>query len=111
MGRRAYTHDADLYVSLASWAAIRDAYVVVPNRRLSQHQITIDGVELDLYLEHNNALRVDFSDLVEASVVIDGARVACVEHLLLLKLSALRERWGSEHGAKDRRDVAMLLAG
>jgi hypothetical protein len=104
-----YTHDADLYVSLPSWADIRDTYTVVPNRRLSKHQITVDGVEFDLYLEHNNALRVDYGDLATAAVTLDGARVACLEHLLLLKLAALRERWASDHGQKDRRDVAKLL--
>ena len=46
--------------------------------------------------------------------MIDGVRVACLEHLLLLKLDAYRSRRGSAKGSKDERDlvkICHLLAG
>lgn len=104
-----FTHDADMSVGLASWGDLREHYEVVINRRLSKAQITLGGVEVDLYPEHNNSLRIDFAELAMASDVIDGVRVASLGHLLLLKLNATAERWNSAHGAKDRRDVAKLL--
>lgn len=103
------THDADLYVALASWSDIREHYSVEANRRLTKHQIVIDDVEFDIYLENHNGLRVAYADLREASVVLSGVRVAGLEHLLLLKLDAARDRWSSGHGAKDRRDIAKIL--
>jgi hypothetical protein len=104
-----YTHDADVCVALTAWSDIRDAHEVTANRRLSKHQLVIDGVEFDVYLEHSHALRLDYAELAHGAVTIDGVRVAGLEHLLLLKLSAFRERGQSAHGRKDRRDIAKLL--
>lgn len=104
-----FTHDVDLTVALAAWGDLRDAYEVVANRRLSKHQLTIGEVEVDLYVERNNTLRVGYEDLAQDSVVIRGVRVASLEHLLLLKLDAAAARWRSAHGAKDRRDLAKIL--
>lgn len=104
-----FTHDADLYVSLASWADIRDLYEVTSNRRLSKHQLIIDDVEFDLYLQRNNGLRLDYDTVAAAAVTVEDTRVAALHHLLLLKLDAARARWTSAHGGKDRRDIAKLL--
>jgi len=104
-----FTQDADMYIGQHAWPDLRDAYVVVPNRRLSKHQITVGDVEVDLYIEHHNKLRVEYADLALAAVVIEGIRVAALEHLLLLKLAALADRGSSPHGQKDRRDVAKIL--
>lgn len=104
-----FTHDADLYVGLPAWAEVRDIFEPVANRRLAKHQITVNGVELDLYVAHNNALRVSYADLHFASVELAGMNVAGLEHLLLLKLDAFKDRYASAHGQKDRRDIAKLL--
>ena len=109
-----FSHDGDFYVSLADFADLRDIEEVTANRRLNKHQIIKDGVEYDLYLENNNALRVKYVDVVAASEVVDGVRVASLEHLLLLKLDAYRSRRGSAKGDKDERDlikICHLLAG
>lgn len=104
-----FTHVADMYIGQNAWADLRDTYEVVPNRRLSKHQITVQGVEVDLYIEHQNGLRVVYRDLALAAVVLGGVRVACLEHLLLLKLSAFSDRRTSSHGQKDQRDIAKIL--
>mgnify|MGYP001570170456 CR=1 FL=1 len=104
-----YTHDADFYVSRAVWSLIRSEHESVFNRRLSKHQVTINQVELDLYLEHQHALRVSYADLRQASVDISGIQVAGLEHLLLLKLDAYADRAASAHGRKDSRDIVKLL--
>lgn len=109
-----FSHDADLYFSLADFADLRDIEEVTANRRLNKHQIIRHGVEYDIYLERHNSLAVPYSEARAHSVVIDGMRVACLEHLLVLKLDAYRSRRGSSKGAKDERDlirICYLLAG
>lgn len=109
-----FSHDADLYFSLADFADLRDIEEVTANRRLNKHQIIRHGVEYDIYLERHNSLAVPYSEARAHSVVIDGMRVACLEHLLVLKLDAYGSRKGSSKGAKDERDlirICYLLAG
>lgn len=104
-----FTHDADFSVGLPSWAEMRDYYDVTTNRRLGKHQAVIDGIEFDIYVARQNKLRLDFDDLARHAMRIQNVNVAHPEHLLLLKLDALRARFASSHGQKDRRDVAKLL--
>jgi hypothetical protein len=104
-----FTHDADFCVGLPEWSDIRDLYEVTINRRLSKHQIIIDDVEFDLYLEHHNGLRIDYGVLETEAVRLNGVRVAGLGHLLLLKLDAFSARRTSSHGRKDQRDIAKLL--
>lgn len=103
------THDADMAVALASLGDLSNNYEVVTNRRLAKRQITIEDVEIDLYVEHNNDLRIDYGDLSKGAVSIGEIRVAHLEHLLLLKLDAYKARARSRHGEKDRRDLAKIL--
>lgn len=103
------TYDADLYISLPAWAEVRDVYDTTANRRLNKHQAIVQGVEIDLYVEHHHGLRLDYATVMAHAVSLDGVQVACLEHLLLLKIDALQARQGSAHGAKDRRDVAKIL--
>lgn len=103
------TYDADLYVSLSAWAEMRDVYDTTANRRLNKHQAIVQGVEIDLYVEHHHGLRLDYATVVAQAISLEGVQVACLEHLLLLKIDALQARQGSAHGAKDRRDVAKIL--
>ncbi len=104
-----FTHDADVYVSLSIWADFRDMYDVTSNKRLSKHQIILNDVDVDVYQERNNSLRVPYAALAMAAEVTQGVRVAGLEHLLLLKLDAYKDRGRSAHGLKDARDVAKIL--
>jgi len=103
-----YSHDGDFYISLEDFAELRDAEEVVSNKRLGKHQVIKDGIDFDVYVERNNSLRVRYEDIEAASVVIDGVRVASLEHLLLLKLDAYQNRRGSRKGEKDETDVIRL---
>lgn len=102
------SHDGDFYVSLADYADLRDLEEVTANRRLNKHQIIKNGLEYDVYLENHNSLIVKFADVMLASRTIDGVRVACLEHLLLLKLDAYWSRRGSAKGTKDERDIIKI---
>lgn len=102
------SHDADFYISLADFADLRDVEEVTANRRLNKYQIVKDGLEYDIYLEHNNALAVPYHEVFARSTVIEGIRVACLEHLVVLKLNAWQDRRGSAKGRKDERDLIKL---
>lgn len=98
-----FSHDADPYFSLADFADLRDIEKVTANRRLNRHQIIRHGVEYDINLERHNSLAGPYSEARAHSVVLDGMRVACLEHLLLLKLDACGSR-------KDRRKAPRTSA-
>jgi hypothetical protein len=105
-----FTHDADFYISLADMGDLRDAETVVPNRRLSKHQLVKRGFEFDIYTERQSSLIVPYDAVAAHSVLVAGIRVACLEHLTALKLDAYRDRKASTKGEKDAKDVARMAA-
>jgi hypothetical protein len=111
------THDADAAISMVAGQTLRETGELVANKRLGKSQITLDGIEVDLYIERHNKLRIDYADLAQFAVTVDveangttqHVPTATLGHLLLLKLDALEARGHSAAGAKDRRDVARIL--
>ena len=102
------SHDSDLMISLADFSDVRDAFEVVDNRRLGKHQIILEGVAFDVYVERHNNLIVPYTDVFAAAVIYEAWRVACLEHLLLLKLEAHVDREGTSKGEKDERDLVNI---
>ncbi|GAC1524753.1 MAG: hypothetical protein NVS2B4_00060 [Ramlibacter sp.] len=102
------THDADFYISLADMGDLRDIEEVVANRRLSKSQLIKGGFEFDIYTERQSGLIVPYADVIAHSVVRADIRVACLEHLFVLKLEAWLDRRASAKGAKDARDLVRI---
>lgn len=102
------SHYADFMLSLAEFADLRDTDEVVANRRLSKHQLIRHGVEFDVYVERQNNLIVPYDEASAHAVAYGAIRVACLEHLLVLKLEALRDRFQSAKGDKDARDLVTI---
>jgi len=105
-----YSHDGDFCISLADFSDLRNYEDVTANRRLNKHQIIKRGIDFDIYLEQQSGLRVGYADLQFHSDQIDDVRVACIEHLLLLKIDAYQDRKGSQKGAKDERDLIRIMS-
>lgn len=103
-----FTHDADFYISLADMADLRDIEEVSPNRRLHKHQIIKGGFEFDIYTERHSSLIVPFDEVMANANLYTPIRVACLEHLLALKLEAYRDRRASSKGRKDAKDIIRL---
>ncbi|KAB2843438.1 MAG: hypothetical protein F9K47_06945 [Burkholderiales bacterium] len=103
-----FTHDADFYISLADMADLRDLEEVTPNRRLSKHQLIKDGFEFDIYTERQSSLIVPYDAVSAEAKIIGGLRVACLEHLAVLKLEAYLSRRASAKGEKDAKDLYRL---
>jgi hypothetical protein len=102
------SHDTDVVVSLVDLSVLRDQVEVVANRRLRKNQIVLEGIEVDVYVENQNSLAVPYDELRAHSVEYGPVKVACPEHLLILKLVAGMSRGGSAKGEKDERDVVRL---
>lgn len=102
------SHDADFMLALAEFADLRDTDEVVANRRLSKHQVIRRGVEFDVYVERQNRLVVPYDEAAAHAIAYGPIRAACLEHLLVLKLDALRDRIGSAKGDKDARDLVTV---
>ena len=103
-----FSHDVDACLSLQDLGALRDLFEVTANARLNKHQITLGRIEADLYVEHNNKLRVPYDELLAHAVTYGSMRVAAIGHLLVLKLDAEAGRAGSSKGDKDTRDLVKL---
>jgi hypothetical protein len=103
------THDIDTALSLVANDTVRHEFQVVTNPRLQKSQTTINGIEVDMYVEYRSGLRFDYQELAQYAVKAGKFNIASLGHLLLLKVAALRDRHASSKGAKDRRDVAKLL--
>jgi len=102
------SHDADFMISFSDYGVLKDAEEITPTPRLAKHQMIVEGVEFDVYVERLNRLVVPYDEAFAYSTTIEKIRVACLEHLLILKLEALRQRGHSGKGEKDRRDVAKI---
>jgi hypothetical protein len=103
-----FSHDSDFMVSLADFSTLRDSQEVTSNLRLGKHQLVLEGVEFDVYVERHNNLIVPYDEVYAHSKLYGNMSVACVEHLLLLKLEAYGSRARSAKGDKDARDVVNL---
>ncbi|MGH8282938.1 MAG: hypothetical protein ACRESE_03740 [Gammaproteobacteria bacterium] len=103
-----FSHDVDTYISLQDLGALRDLFEVTANERLHKHQVTVGRIEADLYVEHNNKLRVPYDELVAHASTYGSMRVAAVGHLLVLKLDAEAGRGGTAKGDKDTRDLVKM---
>jgi len=104
-----YSHDSDFCLSLMDLSDMRDLENITQNKRLGRHQIVKQGVEFDVYVEHQNKLIIPFKELLMHSVVIDEIRCACLPHLLILKMKALDDREYSTKGEKDLRDIVKIV--
>ncbi len=102
------SHDADFMISFHDYDILKDEQEITSNSRLSKHQMMLDGVEFDVYVERSNGLVVPYDEVFAYSEVLEGVRVVSLEHLLILKLEALLKRDKSSKGEKDRRDVAKI---
>lgn len=103
-----FTHDADFYISMADMADLRDIEEVTVNRRLSKHQLIKKGFEFDIYTERHSSLLVPFDEVISHARRYGAMNVACLEHLLVLKLEAYLDRKHSAKGQKDAKDIIRL---
>jgi hypothetical protein len=110
-GATRFSHDGDIMVDMGTYAALRDQYTVYKAERLGKSEFrTPSNIEIDVYVENQHKLRVPFDEAQAYAVKKKGLWVACVEHLLILKLDALKDRGNTDKGEKDIDDILLLLS-
>jgi hypothetical protein len=102
------SHDADFMISFAGYGQMKDEVEITFNPRLGKHQMVLDGVEFDMYVERLHRLVVPYDEAYAQSAMVGPIHVACLEHLLVLKLEAFESRGHSSKGDKDSRDLVKI---
>ena len=102
------SHDADFMISFSGYGGLKDMEEITYNSRLRKHQMIVGDVEFDVYVERLNGLIIPYDDVHAQADTIGTVQVACLEHLLVLKLEAFRSRKHTSKGEKDRRDLAKI---
>jgi hypothetical protein len=105
----AFSHDADLMISVGEYTDLKDIEQITSNKNLSKSQFYKGGVEFDVYVEGQHKLPVPYDEVVSQSEMRNGVRVACLEHLVVLKIAAFKDRRGSAKGDKDEDDLIKIL--
>lgn len=102
------TGDIDMMISHTIQSQFRKDY---KNPKLSKEGFVCPtGDDVDVYVAYQNKLKVDYPVISGLAEKIEGFNVACVEHLIVLKLAAARGREHTSKGQKDARDIMRLLA-
>lgn len=105
----AFSHDADFVITLSAFADLRDIEYTTPNTRLGKQQFVKAGFEFDVYVQYQNNLRIPTEELIGAAELKSGLRVIALEHLLILKSEAYKDRKGTAKGTKDAQDLVRIL--
>jgi len=104
------TRDGDFMMTRARYEELKRIREVTDNPRLGKHEFKDGKVGFDIYLEHeSNQLPLNYATVSDWSTIINGVRIACLEHLLILKMRAMNDRKESEHGLKDERDIVKIV--
>lgn len=104
-----FSHDVDLMISTPDYTDLKDIEAMVPNRRLSRSQFMKAGFEFDVYVENVHGLPVPYSEAAADSVMMSDLRVASIGHMIVLKLTAWKDRKNSPKGLKDADDLLRLM--
>jgi hypothetical protein len=105
-----YSFDGDAMISCEAAGTLRDSFIVTKNARLKKSQFICEaGCDIDIYIENQHGLAVPFEEMQAHAKEKDGMIVACVEHLIVLKLKAIENRGHTPKGAKDKEDILALL--
>jgi hypothetical protein len=109
-GASSFSHDGDIMVDMSTYGDLRDQYIVFKTERLGKSEFrTPSNIEIDVYVENQHKLKIPFDEAQAYAVKKNDLWVACVEHLLVLKLDALKDRHNTDKGDKDIQDMLLLL--
>lgn len=88
---------------------LKQKYNLKKNDNLKKYEITIDEIDIDIYVSYFSRLSIPVEDLLKHSTKIENLVVIKPEALLILKQKAELERKESVKGIKDRIDIMALL--
>lgn len=101
--------DIDIVVDYEALEKIKLGYDLKKNEHLKKFEISIEGIDIDIYLPYFSRLAIPVEELHKYTTSIEGFKVVKPEALLILKQGAEKERGFSEKGIKDRIDIMDLI--
>ena len=101
--------DIDIVVEFGELEKIKKAYKLKKNDNLRKYEITIDEIDVDIYVPYYSRLAVPAEDIRKYAEKIENFNVVKPEILLILKQAAEYDRQESEKGLKDRIDIMGIL--
>src|SRR3990167_6696728 len=101
--------DIDIICEFDTLESLRQTYELRKNPSLKKYEITIEEVDVDIYVSFFSELGVPIDAIQKQTVSIEGFILPKKEVLLLLKQKAFHDRKLTLKGEKDRIDVISLL--
>lgn len=102
--------DIDIIVDFNELDELRTAHDLRKNERLKKYEITVEEIDVDIYVPFFSDLGVPIEEIQKSRVMREGFSVPSKEVLLALKIKAYRDRGHSSKGEKDKIDIVSLLA-
>ncbi len=101
--------DIDIVTGFEGLKYLKENYDLKKNDHLKKYEITIDEIDIDIYVPYYSQLPIPPEELEELSTKIQNISVLEPEALLVLKQGAEKDREHSAKGEKDRIDIISLL--
>lgn len=110
-----YTHtlkskDIDLIIEYEELEKIRKRFFLTKNDRLKKYEISLDGIDIDIYLPFYSNLGLPVEEIKNYVQSLEGFTVPRPEILLILKQKAYLDRVGTPKGEKDKIDILAILS-
>lgn len=109
-----YTHslkskDIDIIIDFKELSKFKKNYEVFKNDRLKKYEISIEEVDIDIYLPRYSEFCLPIEAIQKNSRSLEGFQIPEQEVLLILKQQAYLARRGSAKGKKDKLDILALV--
>lgn len=101
--------DIDIVIDYEELEKLRQDFTLIKNDRLKKYEITIEEIEIDLYLPFFSNPGLPAEEIKKYTQDLEGFIVPSPEVLLILKQKAYLDRAGSPKGEKDKIDLVGLL--
>lgn len=101
--------DIDLVIDYDELEKLREKFTLIKNERLKKYEITIEEIDIDLYLPYYSNPGLPAEEIKKYTQSLEGFMIPKPEILLILKQKAYLERLGSPKGEKDKMDIISLL--
>jgi hypothetical protein len=99
----------ECYVSKDRFISLRDREELTANPELGRAELQRDSYTIGFYIDGDRRFAITFEEIDRHSVLIDGIRVAAIEHVLALTIDEAIARYGATEGTDRRDDVIRLV--
>jgi hypothetical protein len=88
---------------------LREREELTVTQEVQKTQLQRASYTIDFYIEGDHRLAIKFEDIDKHSVLIDGIRVAAIEHVLALAIDKAISRYGSTESTYEQDGVVRIV--